>query len=282
LNSKTTHIMLPRRLPAAVALALLSMAATAQAQQDGSMQKVEITGSSIKRAVADQALPVTVVKAEDWLAQGMVTIDDILMSMSTASDFVPNTTSGVGNSANMRGIGTSRTLVLLDGKRLNDVPINPNSIPVSALDRTEVLRDGASSIYGSDAIGGVINFVTKKSYTGASLTLKGSAPGKSGGGESTGLSFTAGKGNLSSDGWNVYITGDINNQNALPQSARPNITSDERLASAGFRHPSRPRAATRSLPTSRWPMVRPRSGISPSAAIPITRAAAWRHTPRLV
>lgn len=237
MNSKTTHIMLPRRLPAAVALALLSMAATAQAQQDGSMQKVEITGSSIKRAVADQALPVTVVKAEDWLAQGMVTIDDILMSMSTASDFVPNTTSGVGNSANMRGIGTSRTLVLLDGKRLNDVPINPNSIPVSALDRTEVLRDGASSIYGSDAIGGVINFVTKKSYTGASLTLKGSAPGKSGGGESTGLSFTAGKGNLSSDGWNVYITGDINNQNALPQSARPNITSDERLASAGFPPP---------------------------------------------
>jgi iron complex outermembrane receptor protein len=106
--------MLPRRLPAAVALALLSMGAAAQAQDD-TMQKVEITGSSIKRAVADQALPVTVVKAEDWLAQGMVTIDDILMSMSTASDFVPNTTSGVGNSANMRGIGTSRTLVLLDG-----------------------------------------------------------------------------------------------------------------------------------------------------------------------
>jgi iron complex outermembrane receptor protein len=224
-----------RRLPAAVALALLGMGAAAHAQD--TMQKVEITGSSIKRAVADQALPVTVVKAEDWLAQGMQTIDDILMSMSTASDFVPNTTSGVGNSANMRGIGTSRTLVLLDGKRLNDTPINPNNIPVSALDRTEVLRDGASSIYGSDAIGGVINFVTKKSYTGASVTLKGTAPSKSGGGESTGVSFIAGKGNLASDGWNVYVTGDINHQNALPQSARPNITSDERLASAGFPPP---------------------------------------------
>ena len=240
MNKQTNHVLMPRRLSAAVALALLSIAASAQAQQNGgadAMQKVEVTGSSIKRAVADQALPVTVVKAEDWLAQGMETIEDILMSMSTASDFVPNTTSGNGNSANMRGIGNSRTLVLLDGKRLNDTPINPNNIPVSALDRTEVLRDGASSVYGSDAIGGVINFVTKKAFDGASVTLKGTVPHMSGGGESTGLSFIAGKGNLSRDGWNVYVSGDINRQNALPQSARPNITSDERLASAGFAPP---------------------------------------------
>jgi iron complex outermembrane receptor protein len=238
--------LLQRRLSAAVALALLTISAASQAQQNaatpaaaatGEIQKVEVTGSSIKRTVADQALPVTVVKAEDWLAQGMVTIDDILMSMSTASDYQPNTTSGNGNNANMRGIGNSRTLVLLDGKRLNDNPINPNTIPVSALDRTEVLRDGASSVYGSDAIGGVINFVTKKSYTGASVTLEGTAPQKSGGGESKGLSFIAGKGNLGSDGWNVYVSGDLHHQKALPQSARPNITSVDRLTSAGFAPP---------------------------------------------
>ena len=240
MNQETKHPqpLSRRQLPVAVTLALLSLGAGAQAQETGgTMQKVEVTGSSIKRAVADQALPVTVVKAEDWLAQGMETIEDILMSMSTASDFVPNTTSGNGNSANMRGIGNARTLVLLDGKRLNDTPINPNNIPVSALDRTEVLRDGASSIYGSDAIGGVINFVTKRSYTGASVTLKGTTTHMGGGGESSGLSFIAGKGNLSRDGWNVYVSGDINRQNVLPQSARPNITSDERLASAGFAPP---------------------------------------------
>ncbi|HZV65709.1 MAG TPA: TonB-dependent receptor, partial [Telluria sp.] len=201
------------------------------------MQKVEITGSSIKHAAADQALPVTVVKAEDWQAQGMLTIADILMSMSTASDYQPAVVSGNGNSANMRGIGNSRTLVLLDGKRLNDTPIDPNSIPISALDRTEVLRDGASSVYGSDAIGGVINFVTKRSFVGASVTLKGSAPQMSGGGESTGLSFIAGKGNLSEDGWNIYVTGDINHQDALPQSSRPNITDPARLQSAGIAPP---------------------------------------------
>jgi iron complex outermembrane receptor protein len=239
-----------RALPAAVALALLSMNASAQALQAGStqpptpadastqaagqMQKVEVTGSSIKRSVADQALPVTVTKAEDWIAQGAITVEDILMQMSTASDYVPATVSGTGNSANMRGIGGSRTLVLLDGKRLSDSSIDPNNIPVSALDRTEVLRDGASSIYGSDAIGGVINFVTKTSYTGGSITAKGATPQRAGGGQSEGLNFIFGKGDLATDGWNVYVTGDLNHQNPLAQSARPNITSEATRVSAGF------------------------------------------------
>jgi iron complex outermembrane receptor protein len=228
-------------LSIAVALALLTLAAPTHAQQAGDdtapMQKIEITGSSIKRVAADQALPVTVVKVDDWIAQGALTISDILLTMSTGADFQPNTTSGTGNSANMRGIGTARTLVLLDGKRMNNSPIDPNTIPVSALDRTEVLRDGASSVYGSDAIGGVINFVSKKVYTGASITAKANVPSKSGGGESAGLSFIAGKGNLGTDGWNVYVTGDINHQEALSQSSRPNITSAERRLGAGFAAP---------------------------------------------
>jgi iron complex outermembrane receptor protein len=241
LNTKNkTQAYAPLPIASAVALALLAMSTAAQAQQapgGDAMAKVEITGSSIKRAAADQALPVTVTKADDWIAQGAVTVADILMSMSTAADYEPNTTSGNGNSANMRGIGANRTLVLLDGKRLSDSPIDPNTIPVSALDRTEVLRDGASSVYGSDAIGGVINFVTKKSYSGASITAKGTVPQKKGGGETEGLSFIAGKGNLASDGWNVYVTGDVNNQLPLAQSARPNITDPDRLVSAGFQPP---------------------------------------------
>jgi iron complex outermembrane receptor protein len=231
-NVKQQYLL--RALPAAVALALLSMNAPAQAQADGPMQKVEVTGSSIKRSVADQALPVTVTKAEDWIAQGAITVEDILMQMSTASDYMPNTTSGTGNSANMRGIGGSRTLVLLDGKRLSDSSIDPNNIPVSALDRTEVLRDGASSIYGSDAIGGVINFVTKKSYTGGSITAKGTTPQHAGGGQTEGLNFIAGKGDLVQDGWNVYATFDLQHQNPLAQAARPNITSEATRVSAGF------------------------------------------------
>ena len=227
----------PRPIAAAVATALLAMSAASWAQEEGAMAKVEITGSSIKRATADQALPVTVTKAEDWIAQGAVTVSDILLSMSTSANYEPNTTSGNGNSANMRGLGSSRTLVLLDGKRLSDSSIDPNTIPVSALDRTEVLRDGASSVYGSDAIGGVINFITKKSYTGASITAKGTVPQRKGGGENEGLSFTVGKGNLASDGWNVYMTGDVNNQLPLRQDSRPNITSAERLVSAGFEPP---------------------------------------------
>ncbi|VXC51804.1 TonB-dependent receptor domain-containing protein [Massilia sp. 9I] len=243
-----------RPIASAVALALLAMAGAAQAQSssdqsDAGMSKVEVTGTSFKRAVADQALPVTVVKAEEWIAQGMLTIDDILMSMSTASVYQPNTTAGNGNSANMRGIGSSRTLVLIDGKRVNDSSINPNVIPVSALDRTEVLRDGASSIYGSDAIGGVMNFVTKKSYTGASVTLKGTSPVKNGGGQSKGASFIVGKGDLAKDGWNVYLTADFNHQNELPQSARPELTTDARRQAAGFA-PFRATRGTNSVPAN--------------------------------
>jgi iron complex outermembrane receptor protein len=233
----------PTPIAMAVAMAMLSMSAASHAQQaapapdESVMNKVEITGSSIKRAAADQSLPVTIVKADDWIAQGVVTIDDMLMSMSTASDYQPSTNAGNGNSANMRGIGQSRTLMLLDGKRLSDGPIDPNTIPISALDRTEVLRDGASSVYGSDAIGGVINFVTKKSYSGAALTVKAAVPEHSGGGESTGFNFIAGKGKLGSDGWNVYVTGDLNRQFPLDQDSRPNITGIERRLSAGFAAP---------------------------------------------
>ncbi|MES2898528.1 MAG: TonB-dependent receptor [Pseudomonadota bacterium] len=202
------------------------------------MTKVEITGSSIKRLAADQALPVTVTKAEDWIAQGNITISDILLSMSTAANADPSTTSGLSNGSNMRGIGQARTLVLLDGRRLSDTTIDPNSIPLSALDRTEVLRDGASSVYGSDAIGGVINFVTKKSYTGASITAKATIPERKGGGETGGFSFTVGKGELGSDRWNVYLTGDFSQQNPLEGGTRPELVSQERLGSAGIAPPS--------------------------------------------
>jgi iron complex outermembrane receptor protein len=255
-NKSSKMFFFPQRpIASSVALALLAMAGSVQAQDtlsgesQSGMNKVEVTGTSFKRAVADQALPVTVVKAEDWIAQGMLTIDDILMSMSTASVYQPNTTAGNGNSANMRGIGSSRTLVLIDGKRVNDSSINPNVIPVSALDRTEVLRDGASSIYGSDAIGGVMNFVTKKAYTGASVTIKGTSPVKNGGGQSKGLSFIAGTGDLARDGWNVYVTADLNHQNGLPQTARPDLTTDARRQEAGFA-PFRATRGTNSVPAN--------------------------------
>ncbi|GAB3458270.1 TonB-dependent receptor [Massilia terrae] len=238
-NRTNTQWHAPLPIASAVAMAVLAMSVPAFAQEAPSapMAKVEITGSSIKRAAADQPLPITVTKADDWIAQGAVTVADILMSMSTAADYEPNTTSGNGNSANMRGIGAARTLVLLDGKRLSDSSIDPNTIPTSALDRTEVLRDGASSIYGSDAIGGVINFVTKKAYNGASITAKGTVPKRKGGGENEGLSFIVGKGDLAKDGWNVYLTGDLNNQLPLSQTSRPNITNSDRLMSAGFEGP---------------------------------------------
>ena len=207
------------------------------AEAPNTIERVEVTGSSIKRAASTQALPVTIVKAEDYLAQGMLNVTDILMSMPTNTDFLAATVSGAPHAANMRGIGAARTLVLLDGKRLNDTTANVDLIPISALDRTETLRDGASSIYGSDAIGGVINFVTKKSLVGGSIMAKISQPEKAGG-ESRGYGFSYGRGNLAADGWNVYITGDVERQFPIAYDQRPDITSLERRASAGIAPPS--------------------------------------------
>jgi iron complex outermembrane receptor protein len=121
-------------------------------------------------------------------------------------------------------LGASKTLVLLDGQRLaNSVvtgsSVDLNGIPFAAIERIEVLREGASSVYGTDAIAGVINFITKKDYTGGSATLTGSkAQGP--GGDSGGGEISWGKGNLATDGYNLLISGNYNKQQELTASQR--------------------------------------------------------------
>src|SRR5205085_7187387 len=135
-------------------------------QADQPMTRVEVTGSSIKRLAAEDALPITEIKAEELQKQGMTTLADVMMSLPQSASLAPSN-GGSGTNINLRGLGVNRTLVLLNGRRLANEAIadgyaNLDTIPISALARVEVLRDGASSIYGSDAIGGVVNFITKR------------------------------------------------------------------------------------------------------------------------
>jgi iron complex outermembrane receptor protein len=215
------------------ALGALLAAVPALAQQEGPapMQRVEITGSSIKRLAAQTSLPITSIRAEDFAKQGLATAQEVLatipmnQSSQGASQSVGAGTGGRAV-ADLRGLGGDKTLVLLNGRRLANHPffadtVDLNIIPVAALDRVEVLRDGASAIYGTDAIGGVINFITKRSYKGRGVTLEAFVPEGAGGGDEQRINATGGWGDLNADGWNLLAVADYHRQSALASTDRP-------------------------------------------------------------
>ena len=224
----------------AISLAVLTLTQQASAQQaDAPVQRVEVTGSSIKRLAAEEALPVSTIKAEDIVKQGMTTLADLMIALPQSASLQPSN-AGSGTNINLRGLGVNRTLVLLNGRRLANEAIadgyaNLDTIPISALARVEVLRDGASSIYGSDAIGGVVNFITKSEIDGGSVTVQAIQPERKGGGDERRVTLTFGKGSLARDGWNVYGTVDFHERSRLKISDRIGFIPDANtLASIGL------------------------------------------------
>ncbi|MBB5370905.1 MULTISPECIES: TonB-dependent receptor [unclassified Janthinobacterium] len=195
-----------------------------------SMQRVEVTGSSIKRLSSQTALPITSIKADDFIKQGLTTAQDVMNTIpmnqsSQGSSQSVGLGTGGQSVADLRGLGSDKTLVLLNGRRIASHPFNGSSvdlniIPLSALDRVEILRDGASAIYGTDAIGGVINFITKRSVQGATVSVEGFTPTKSGGGEESRINLTGGYGDLNKDGYNVFGVADLHKQSALSAISR--------------------------------------------------------------
>ncbi|TFW25240.1 TonB-dependent receptor plug domain-containing protein [Duganella callida] len=229
----------PRLLLTAISLAVLALAnqASAQNAEDANMTRVEVTGSSIKRVANEESLPVTTLKAEDLVKQGMTTLADFMMALPQSASLAPSN-AGSGTNINLRGLGVNRTLVLLNGRRLANEAIadgyaNLDVIPLSAVARVEVLRDGASSIYGSDAIGGVVNFITKTQFDGAQITAQAVQPEKKGGGDEQRLTATWGKGNLERDGWSFYATIDAHQRSRLAASDRAYLSSADVLTALG-------------------------------------------------
>ena len=229
----------PRRLVlTSVTLAVLTMMQQASAQQaEEVVQRVEVTGSSIKRLASEEALPVTTIRAEEFVQRGMTSLADIMMALPQSASLAPSN-AGSGTNINLRGLGVNRTLVLLNGRRLANEAIadgyaNLDNIPMSALSRVEILRDGASSIYGSDAIGGVVNFITKRSYDGAQITAQYVQPDKKGGGDEQRLSASFGRGNLQTDGWNLYAPIDGHRRSRLASADRAELSSADLLTSIG-------------------------------------------------
>jgi iron complex outermembrane receptor protein len=224
----------PRLLLTSITLAVLTLMSNAYAQD---MQRVEVTGSSIKRLATEASLPVTTIKADEFAARGLTTLADVMMALPQSASLAPSN-AGSGTNINLRGLGVNRTLVLLNGRRLANEAIadgyaNLDTIPLSALQRVEILRDGASSIYGSDAIGGVVNFITKREVQGGSITAQYIQPEKHGGGDEQRITLTYGMGNLATDGWNVYATVDAHRRSRLAAKDRAELSSDELLTSIG-------------------------------------------------
>ena len=238
-------------LSVSAALGMLGSGALAQEQgPDGGaapskLQRVEITGSAIKRLESETALPVQVITRADIEKAGVTTAAELMARVSAnVGGLTDGASINVGgdqrgfNSANLRGVGTSSTLVLLNGRRManfaspgDDAGVDLNNIPAAALQRVEVLLDGASALYGTDAIGGVINFITRKDYQGVELNAYGSGTQEGGAGKRT-ASITAGTGDLATDGYNVFAVFDAQQTDRLSTSQRkfiPNLNVPERL-----------------------------------------------------
>ncbi|MDR7334512.1 TonB-dependent receptor [Roseateles asaccharophilus] len=215
--------------------ALLTTAAISVAHaQEQKLERVEITGSSIKRIDGEAALPVDVIKRQDIDKAGVTTAAELLQKITSN---VGGLTDGASisdqsgaqrgfNGANLRGLGVSSTLVLLNGRRLanfaspgDNAGVDLNNIPAGAIQRVEVLKDGASAIYGTDAMGGVINFITRKDYQGADLSVYALRTEEGGAGKTT-FSASGGWGDLAKDRFNVFAAVDVQKLDALDARQR--------------------------------------------------------------
>jgi iron complex outermembrane recepter protein len=197
--------------------------------------RVEVTGSNIRRVEGEGALPVTVITREDIQRSGATTPMELLQQISANNSLgAVNIANSVGaltlsaQTASLRGLGGQRTLVLINGHRIDSFSgevqgvqgVNLSAIPFQAIDRVEILKDGASAIYGSDAIGGVINFITRSDYRGAEATAYYGAPTRGGGGEQWQGAGSIGFGDLASDRYNVFVSAQYNEQRSLDQVDR--------------------------------------------------------------
>lgn len=212
----------------AISAAVVTTLLTAVSANAQDTQRIEITGSSIKRIDAEGALPVQVLRREDIERTGATSAADLLQKLPAAQGSVSQAASVGGETGgfvgiSLRGLGEQRTLVLLNGKRITQFggqaisgfagAVDLNAIPLAAVERVEVLTDGASALYGTDAIAGVVNFITRKDLTEGDASFGVSYPKD--GAKETRISITKGFGDIDKDGFNVMISGSADKRTKL-------------------------------------------------------------------
>lgn len=202
------------------ALLPLVAAGSLSYSQDNEIEEVVVTGSYLKSTPGDEALPVQVLDRNFIDGIGANSLSDVVANLAISSgaenqadSFTQGSTQGTAN-VNLRGLGLSSTLVLINGRRqtisgalANDgsVFVDTSSIPVSALERVEVLKEGATTTYGSDAVAGVVNFVLRENFDGLELTI-GHQQVDDGGQRDNSLGFIWG---TSNDGTHITLAGNF-------------------------------------------------------------------------
>jgi len=224
----------------------LAQTAPASGSDQTQVEEIVVTGSLFRRTDTETPSPVTVLTSENLARAGISTASDAIRSISAdgagsiGTGFQSGFSAG-GSAVSLRGLGVSSTLVLVDGLRSTNFPINDdghnayvdlNSIPFSLIDRIEVLKDGASSSYGADAIGGVVNLKLKKTFVG----VKGSAEaGESdrGDAEHRRADITFGYGDYAENGWNVYVNAEYQTNGRVTNHSRGFPYNTQDLSSIG-------------------------------------------------
>jgi iron complex outermembrane receptor protein len=215
---------LVQALGAGVALTVVTTAA--HAQQAQRVEKIEVTGSNIKRVDQETVAPIEIITRDQIERTGQATVAEVLRNIpsntggSFGESFANSFASGAAG-ISLRGLGQKTTLVLLNGRRtagygfaqnLQDSFVDLNSIPSSAVERIEILKDGASAIYGSDAIAGVVNVILRKDYKGFEAAAQ---FGQSEGKNDYRVNLTGGVGDLARDRWSLFATFDYYKREGL-------------------------------------------------------------------
>jgi iron complex outermembrane receptor protein len=187
------------------------------------LEEIVVTGSAIKRKDLDSALPIQVLQADTFEREGITSAGDLVESVpamqgfTTESDSVGGGGGGI-RTANLRAIGSQYTLTLLNGRRLapatSGSTIDVSNIPLAAVREVQILTDGASALYGSDAIAGVVNFILKDSVDETTISVRADRPAQSGG-EHWSADIVGGFGDFESDGYSVVWSLGHQNQEQL-------------------------------------------------------------------
>jgi len=211
------------------------------------IEKIEVTGSNIKRVDAETASPIQIITADDIRRSGQTTVTQLLRELPSNAAGGLTELAGSGSfsagaaSASLRGLGSSATLVLLNGRRIapygladpnfgQSGAVNLNAIPIDAIERIEILKDGASAIYGSEAIAGVINIILRKDFKGLQLGVT-TAANKSNEFGNTSINASFGIGDLAKDKYNFFANIEVYRQkhvltnNVIDYLANPDIRS---------------------------------------------------------
>lgn len=253
---KTNSRMTPRRhgLALSIATALACTCAAAQnpppqnpppeeQAKTTSLETITVTGSALPRIDVETPSPVTTITAEQIQKSGLTTVSDVVRAVSAdnsgsiPASFTAGFAAGSSGVA-LRGLTVNSTLVLIDGRRAANYPladdgqrsfVDLNTIPSNAIERIEVLKDGASSLYGADAIAGVVNVILRPGYQGTEFTAD-VGTSEHGGGTTTRATVLFGGGDLNKDGWNAYMSAEYQHDDDILTRDRgyPYNTADTR------------------------------------------------------